>query len=778
MKKKLLFLIMLCCSLNIWAAKSAGTPMLVLQPDGKSVTIQLLGDEDFSWYQTTDGVLLVRNGSAYYVASVNKGELVSTGVLAHDASDRSTKETNLIKAQDKDSFFVEADNSVIKRKKAVDKLDKNIFCPHMGEIHIPIILMNYTDKKFVLGNGDKEKLYEVFEEYFNGTTRTPYSDETKYLGYSSVRQYFIDASNGKFTPVFDLYGPYETINNHDYYGKAKGNTNDLLTEAVACADADIDFSQYDSNNDGYVDLVYVLYAGTGANLSGNRNDAWPACWGDRAIRTRDNKIVNVIGVTNELAADASIYVKEPIRAGIGVFCHEMSHGLGLPDLYWTLKTEPMDINGNVDYDNCGPEDWDIMDGGENIFNGMWPCQYTTWEREYLGWEDAEEITEAQNITLVPRNKGGKAYRITNPADPYEYYTIEHSGYDGWNYYLNKKYGNGMLIMHITSSPDGFSMTPNNTYGHPNITLLPADGNISSRRSNDFTQSLKGDIYPGLQEVTSVESFKNYSGSDMAKSFPITNIVKNEDQTVSFRFMGGEYHIEDGEPLADVPTGQYGKITYTRNFTNVNWQAIYLPFSLNYEDLKDDFELAYINTVRQNDNDEDGVIDETVMEIIKMKSGSTQPNIPYLIRAKTAGEKTISAENTTIYAAESGSVDCSTTIAKFTITGTYNEIPSETMIANDYYGMGGGKLIKSDGSNGLKPFRWYMKVESRDYSKYSVNNAAKSITIKVLDEEETTGIANIQHPSPNTQIFDINGRKVNENSLKPGIYVKNGKKFVK
>ena len=217
--------------------------------------------------------------------------------------------------------------------------------------------------------------------------------------------------------------------------------------------------------------------------------------------------------------------------------------------------------------------------------------------------------------------------------------------------------------------------------------------------------------------------------------------------------------------------------YTRNFTNVNWQALYLPFSLKYEDWKDDFEMAYINGIIQRDNDDDGVIDETVMEIIKLKSGSTKPNVPYLIRAKTTGEKTITVKDVTVSASENKSIDCSTTIAKFTITGTYNEIPSETMIANDYYGMGGGKLIKSDGSNGLKPFRWYMKVESRDYSKYSVNNAAKAITIKVLDEEETTGIADIQHPSPNTQIFDINGRKVNENSLKPGIYVKNGKKFV-
>jgi hypothetical protein len=257
---------------------------------------------------------------------------------------------------------------------------------------------------------------------------------------------------------------------------------------------------------------------------------------------------------------------------------------------------------------------------------------------------------------------------------------------------------------------------------------------------------------------SIDAYKKVLGFSNIQAIPPVILTDNEAYTNDSQLDGAD-------------------VTYSRNFTNVNWQAIYLPFSLKYDDLKDDFEMAYINTVRQRDRDKDGVIEETVMEIVKMKSGSTAPNRPYLIRAKSKGEKTITVKDVTVSASENKSIDCSTTIAKFTITGTYNEIPSETMIANDYYGMGGGKLIKSDGSNGLKPFRWYMKVESRDYSKYSVKNAAKAITIKVLDEEETTGIANIQHLSPNTQIFDINGRKVNENSLKPGIYVKNGKKFV-
>ena len=257
---------------------------------------------------------------------------------------------------------------------------------------------------------------------------------------------------------------------------------------------------------------------------------------------------------------------------------------------------------------------------------------------------------------------------------------------------------------------------------------------------------------------SIDAYKKVLGFSNIQAIPPVILTDNEAYTNDSQLDGAD-------------------VTYSRNFTNVNWQAIYLPFSLKYEDLKDDFELAYINTVRQYDRDKDGVIDETAMEIVKMKSGSTAPNRPYLIRAKSKGEKAITVKDVTVSASENKSIDCSTTIAKFTITGTYNEIPSETMIANDYYGMGGGKLIKSDGSNGLKPFRWYMKVESRDYSKYDVNNAAKAITIKVIDEEETTGIANIHHLSPNIQIFDINGRKVNEKALKPGMYIKNGRKFV-
>ena len=329
--------------------------------------------------------------------------------------------------------------------------------------------------------------------------------------------------------------------------------------------------------------------------------------------------------------------------------------------------------------------------------------------------------------------------------------------------------NGVINIGILAFSDCSSLTsveiPNSvttieTYAFKGCTSLTS---ITFKRSTppEFWENVFEGVNKSISiyvPAYSIDAYKEVLGFSNIQAIPPVILTDNEAYTNDSQLDGAD-------------------VTYSRNFTNVNWQAIYLPFSLKYEDLKDDFELAYINTVRQYDRDKDGVIDETAMEIVKMKSGSTAPNRPYLIRAKSKGEKAITVKDVTVSASENKSIDCSTTIAKFTITGTYNEIPSETMIANDYYGMGGGKLIQSDGSNGLKPFRWYMKVESRDYSKYDVKNAAKSITIKVLDEEETTGIANIQHASPNTQTFDLNGRKVNENNLKPGMYVKNGRKFV-
>ena len=236
------------------------------------------------------------------------------------------------------------------------------------------------------------------------------------------------------------------------------------------------------------------------------------------------------------------------------------------------------------------------------------------------------------------------------------------------------------------------------------------------------------------------------------------------------------YLKDGEAYTQDSQIDGMDISYTRSFANTNWQALYLPFSLNYEDWKDDFEVAYINTVRQYDDNGDGRADRTIMEAVKKNSGSTAPNTPYLIRAKTAGEKTFFVENATLYPAENNSVDCSTTTARFTFTGIYKE-KSFGLSASNYYAINQGRLTTLSAWLPVPPYRWYMIAGTRSSVYGTGSGWAKEISISVVGEEETTEVADIQHLSPDTQIFDINGRKVSEKDLKPGIYVKNGKKFV-
>ena len=262
---------------------------------------------------------------------------------------------------------------------------------------------------------------------------------------------------------------------------------------------------------------------------------------------------------------------------------------------------------------------------------------------------------------------------------------------------------------------------------------------------------------------SIDAYK-----EALKDFGFSNIQANPKQLF---LTGSESYTQDSQ-IDDID------VSFTRYFST-NWESIYLPFSLEYKDWKDDFEVACINGVHQYDDNDDGNIDRTVLEFVKMKNDDSviYPNTPYLIKAKTWGNKTLSVEKTTVYESAENSIECSTTTEMFIFTGLYGNLSISQKARGKYYVMDGGKLSKINVTSDIGPYRWYMKRESRN-SAYGINNnnTAKEISIRVVGEE-TTGVANIHHLSPNIQIFDINGRKVNEKALKPGIYIKNGRKFV-
>ena len=233
---------------------------------------------------------------------------------------------------------------------------------------------------------------------------------------------------------------------------------------------------------------------------------------------------------------------------------------------------------------------------------------------------------------------------------------------------------------------------------------------------------------------------------------------------------------DGQTFDNKDDRQVGEIIYTRNFTNTTWQSLYVPFEIPVtEELLEDFEIADLNDIRQYDRDDDGVKDETVVEAFKVKSGTTlAANYPYLICAKEAGEKTITVRDATLFAAEGGSIDCSSIREKFTFTGTYSRKASNELAG--CYALSGGIWQPLAADATLGAFRVYLKIESRNGNVSS----ARAIRIHVVGEGGTTDIDELEssaNDQQSTVIYDLQGRRIMDADNLKGVYIVNGKKVV-
>jgi len=217
-------------------------------------------------------------------------------------------------------------------------------------------------------------------------------------------------------------------------------------------------------------------------------------------------------------------------------------------------------------------------------------------------------------------------------------------------------------------------------------------------------------------------------------------------------------------------------TYKRTFSNTNWQALYVPFQMSYSDWNADFDVATIQNFHEY-TDENGVVQNTVLEVRYVKSGKLKANHPYLIRPKTAGEKTITLSNVALANPKSNSIVCQSVERKYTFTGTYNSM--QDLYTNDYLFMTGGSLMKAmDDDTTLKAQRWYLAIENLDAQVESGSSpaGAKAINISVIGEDDATGIEEIKVISTSVSgtsataagIYDLQGRR--QQSLGKGVNI--------
>jgi len=432
LKRILSFLFGGLACLGTLAAPAQGNVISVEQPDGTVIDVILHGDEHFNYMMTPDGVLLHEDADGY----LRPADATYTAQFKSRRADADRR-----------------------RQSALNTSLNDGEVPTTGTLRGLVILAEYPDVPFNANNGRESFLRLLNEEGYshNGAT-------------GSVRDYYTDQSYNLFTPEFDVVGPVALPNNMSYYGSDIGGMTDpnayrLIVDACRLADGQIDFSKYDNNNDGKVDLVYVIYSGYAQSNGASTATVWPHMW----FLSKYGAELTLDGVQIDRYACSSecIGISGSEITGIGLFCHEFSHTLGLPDIYDTTNSSSLMAMG----------EWDVMDRGCYNNSMRTPAGYSSYEKSQLGWLTPEEPEgKITGMTLPSLGSNARALKLTSPADRDEYFMLEtRSRADKWDAHLP---GEGMLIVHVDYDAEIWNANGVNSNGYRGVHLVPANGDFS------------------------------------------------------------------------------------------------------------------------------------------------------------------------------------------------------------------------------------------------------------------------------------------------------------
>ena len=495
--KKVFMMMMLCAvTLAAYAVPARRGWQVRTQADGTTIEVQQVGDEFYHYMINRDGKQ-VREINGMYV---EMGEAPSAEVA------KARRAKGVSRRQRKDVGTE----------------------PNLAPKGV-VILVNFSDKSMQSGHTQA-----TFDELCNSLSCTVNA------GYPSAGQYFADQSNGSYRPQFDVFGPVTLSRNVAYYGTDGSEEGDdqHATDAVvegcrlANEQFNINWADYDSNNDGYIDFVYVIYAGKGQADGGTSETIWPHNWEVSSARSYGNctytaaqckvggKTIENYAMSGEISGNS--------LGGIGTLCHEFGHVMGLPDFY--------DTNYGTNYENAlTPNDWDVMDGGAYGGDGHCPPNYSPWEKEFFGWATTINLgNEGQNVTLYANGtQNYQAYQITSngsyvgPTTAGLRYYIENRQAVGWDEPLT---GHGMLIWKVTFNASKWTNNePNNTANNPYYTVVSAYGNKIGWDGS--TDNCPKNTFPGTKNVTSYTGITGKPLLNIAESNQVVTLTYIEEPVI-------------------------------------------------------------------------------------------------------------------------------------------------------------------------------------------------------------------------------------------------------
>lgn len=435
-----------------------------VQPDGSVIVLQTHGDEYCNWTTNEAGEIVEKGADGFW-------RPVSVSPEAYRARRRAAASAA--------------------RRGRVWSSYENPYPTNFGDRKVLCFIANFTDSTFIIDN-PKARVSAMLNEHgysYNGAS-------------GSVRDYYIDNSLGQYRPQFDVYGPVTLSHSSAYYSNGNNGNwhiDEAIQEAYSLLSGQINIDDYDTDNDGDIDMVLFYYPGHNPAEHGGPEGIWPH-QSTGYMGELGGKTLNRYFCTSELRGSSGTEM-----CGIGTTCHEFGHSLGLPDFYDTDYAE----NG---YNTFTTGYCDLMASGNYNDDGRRPPYLSAIERNMLGWMDYPEEITSGNHVLGPIQEN-KAY-ITRSDQDGEFFVLECRNGENWDAPLSDWSQNGLLIYHVDRS-EAYNVAGGltgsylwsqtnqiNVYGgHPCYYLYPSAGEVGEPDEL---------VYPGYYNVQSF-AFTDWAG---------------------------------------------------------------------------------------------------------------------------------------------------------------------------------------------------------------------------------------------------------------------------
>lgn len=515
MKKIIILLIAFTLTNSTFAVTAFPEKVLFTQPNGEKVTIQMKGDEYVKYAHSEDGYTLLydQDGFFNYAIINSEGNLVPSSYHAKEILLRTREEKQFLTNISKNLFFSESQvNSFIFIRNSVEqKLAQNPIPDSRGTMKLLCILMEFPDKPFVKTNQDFQNLFNQVGYNFGGAS-------------GSVHDYYAEASYNTLNLTFDVVGPYQTYENMAFYGSNSfGDASQMAYEAINHAQNVVDFSDYDNDNDGTVDGLYIIFAGNGEEAGAGGDAIWSHAGWISAFH--DGVEIDGYACSPEhrgVSGNSITY--------IGVICHELGHVLGAPDYY--------DTNYETGGSYEGTGNWDLMASGSWNNSGRTPAHPNPRIKVYTyQWADVTILSAAQTVALPTSLYYQNGFYRINTNTNNEYFILENRVSSNFDIGIP---GYGMMIYRCASNVNTGSINTThrqkfypvaanssqslptaNVYGSINALSCPWPGSLNKTTFTDAT----------------TPSMKSWANTNTNK--PITNISLNPlSNVITFDFMGG------------------------------------------------------------------------------------------------------------------------------------------------------------------------------------------------------------------------------------------------